>query len=110
MVCWPRLLDNLWYEEMVGGGRISQMGGILAWHPAAPGSILGIFKNFSLDVAEIYRRHDLEQWTEALSCQSSPSTAGKWQASTKKYEEIKRVVIWLVCKSMRIDRTILSYF
>ena len=39
---------------MVGGGRISQMGGILAWHLAAPGSILGIFKNFSLDVAEIY--------------------------------------------------------
>ena len=29
-------------------------GNILASHPAALGSILGIVKNFSLDVAEIY--------------------------------------------------------
>ena len=29
-------------------------GGILASHPAVPGLILGIAKNFSLDVAEIY--------------------------------------------------------
>ena len=29
-------------------------GSILASHPSAPSSILGVPKNFSLDVAEIY--------------------------------------------------------
>ena len=41
------------------------MDGTLALHLAAPGLILGIPKNFSLDVAEIYWWHCLEQWTEA---------------------------------------------
>ena len=42
------------YEEcqIMGGGL--HRGSILATHPAAPGLILGILKNFSLDVAEIY--------------------------------------------------------
>ena len=53
-------------------------------HPT--GLILGIPKNLSLDVAEIYWRHCLEQWTEAWKCQSNPSRTGKWHASnTKKY-------------------------
>ena len=38
---------------------------ILAKFPAFRCSILRVLKNFSLDVAEIYRRHWLEQWTEA---------------------------------------------
>ena len=32
---------------------------------AALGSILSLHNNISLDVAETYRRHCLEQWTEA---------------------------------------------
>ena len=35
------------------GSRKAQMDS-LASHPMAPGSILGVPKNFSLDVAEIY--------------------------------------------------------
>ena len=48
---------------------------ILASHPAAPGSIP---KNFSLDVAEIYRLHCLEQslynvnWTHLVLASSEP--------------------------------------
>ena len=38
---------------------------VLASHPAALGSILGIPKIFSIDAAEIYRWHCLEQLTEA---------------------------------------------
>ena len=37
-----------------GGGGYSTMDSVLATHPAAPGLILSIPKNFSLDVAEIY--------------------------------------------------------
>ena len=44
---------------------VTLKGKIVASHKAAPGSILGIPKNFSLDVAEIYCRRCLEQWTEA---------------------------------------------
>ena len=33
---------------------LSTMDSVLALHPAAPGLILGVPKNFSLDVAEIY--------------------------------------------------------
>ena len=40
-------------------------GSILAPHPAALGSILGIPEKFSTYVAEIYLQHCLEQWTEA---------------------------------------------
>ena len=40
------------------------IGSILA-HSAAPGLILGIPKDFSLDVAEIYRRECLEQLSKA---------------------------------------------
>ena len=48
-----------------GGGRAhSTMDSILALHQVAPGEILSISKNFSLDVAEIYWQHFLEQWTE----------------------------------------------
>ena len=32
------------------------MDSVLTWHPAAPGSILGIPKVYTLDVAEIYRQ------------------------------------------------------
>ena len=38
------------------------MDSALAAHPAALCSILGIPKNFSLDVAETYWQHCLEQW------------------------------------------------
>ena len=38
---------------------------VLPWHKATPGSILGVLDNFSLDVAEMYWQHCLEQWTEA---------------------------------------------
>ena len=41
------------------------LGSLLASHPAAPGLIPGTPKNVSLDTAEIYRQHCLEQWTEA---------------------------------------------
>ena len=46
-------------------GPHSTIGSALALHPVAPGSILGIPKNFSLDVEEIYWQHCIEQWTEA---------------------------------------------
>ena len=46
---------------MGGGGPHSTMDSVLALHPAAPGSILGVPKDFpmeiSFDVAEIYRQH-----------------------------------------------------
>ena len=35
--------------------------------PAAPGSILGIPKNFKLDIAEIYSGHCLEQWLDNVN-------------------------------------------
>ena len=38
---------------------------VLASHPAALGSILGIPKIFSIDVVEMYRWHCLEQCIEA---------------------------------------------
>ena len=44
---------------MGGGPR-----GVLALHPAALVSILGVPKNFSLIVGKIYRWICLEQWTE----------------------------------------------
>ena len=37
-----------------GGGDREHRGSICASHPAAPGLILGVPKNLSLDVAEIY--------------------------------------------------------
>ena len=37
-----------------GGGAAKHRCSILASHPAAADSILGVSKNFSLDVAEIY--------------------------------------------------------
>ena len=48
-----------------GVGAQSTMDRFLALHPAAPGSILDIPKNFSLGVAVIYSHHCSEQWTEA---------------------------------------------
>ena len=60
------------------------MDSILISHPAAPGLILSIPKNFSLDVAEIYWHHCLEQWTQDLKYQSNPSSTGQCQASTTK--------------------------
>ena len=42
------------YCGVVGGGPHSTMDSNFASHPAALGSILGVPKNFSLDVAEIY--------------------------------------------------------
>ena len=44
--------------------HMGRLHSILAPHPAAPSSILGIPNNFSLDVAEIYSQHCLEQQTE----------------------------------------------
>ena len=40
--------------------------------PAAPGLILGVPKNFSLDVAEINWRQCLEQWTKGLIMSFEP--------------------------------------
>ena len=37
-----------------GAGAHSTTDSVLAPHPVAPGSILGVPKKFSLDVAEIY--------------------------------------------------------
>ena len=45
------IIGAIWDTDSVLGGCIAQ---ILASHPAATGLILGIPKNFSLDVAEIY--------------------------------------------------------
>ena len=41
-------------ETSLVGWATSHRGSILASHPAAPGSILGVPKNFSLNFAEIY--------------------------------------------------------
>ena len=41
-------------QIFLGWGAANHRGSGLASNPAAPGSILGIPKNFSLDVAEIY--------------------------------------------------------
>ena len=41
-------------EDMVISGAAQQKGSILASDPVAPGSILGIPKNFSLAIAKIY--------------------------------------------------------
>ena len=43
------------------GRPLSTKDSILALLPAAPGMILGVPKNFSLDIAEIYWQHCLEQ-------------------------------------------------
>ena len=42
--------------------------------PVAPGLIIGVTKNFSIGVAEIYQRHCLEQWTEAWCCHLNQSS------------------------------------
>ena len=42
------------YQKALYLGAALHRGSILASHPAAPGSILGVPKNFSIDVAEIY--------------------------------------------------------
>ena len=42
------------YKALSDLGAALLSGSILASHPAAMGSILGISKNFSLDLAEIY--------------------------------------------------------
>ena len=41
------------------------MDSTLTLHPEALVSFLGILKNFSLDVVQIYWWHCLDQWTEA---------------------------------------------
>ena len=43
-----------WNKFYFVGRAALHRGSILASHPAALGSLLGISKNFSLDVAEIY--------------------------------------------------------
>ena len=48
---------------MEAGGCIPLIA--LGSHQAAPSSILGIPKNFYLDVAKIYCLNCLEHWTEA---------------------------------------------
>ena len=40
-------------QRMIGQGAALHIGSILASHPAAPGSILSVPKNFSVDVAEL---------------------------------------------------------
>ena len=65
----------------VAGAAAKHRGRILTPHPVVMGSILGISKNFSLDVAEIYLRYCLELWTEVSWCQSHPSRTGLWQDS-----------------------------
>ena len=52
-----------WVES--NGGPLGTMDCFLALHPAAPGSTLGVGKNFSLDAVKIYRPNCLEQWAEA---------------------------------------------
>ena len=49
-------VSGIKYRLSLGGGglRHSTMDSLLASHPAAPGSILSVPKNFALDVAEIY--------------------------------------------------------
>ena len=46
-------------------GAAKHRGCIPVSHPAAPGLILGMPKNISLDIAEIYCQHYLEQWKDA---------------------------------------------
>ena len=48
------LLPQLETYLLVGGGGAQHRAGILAFHPAAQGSILGYYQNIALDVAEIY--------------------------------------------------------
>ena len=40
--------------NMGGGGAAQLRGSVLDYHSAAPGLILGVPNNFSLDVTEIY--------------------------------------------------------
>ena len=49
----------------IKGIMIEGLHGTRIVHPAALGLILGIPKNFSLDVAEIYWQHCSELWTES---------------------------------------------
>ena len=74
------------------------MDSILISHPAAPGLILSIPKNFSLDVAEIYWHHCLEQWTQDWKYQSNPSSTGQCQASTTKNCNEERATVVRDCE------------
>ena len=58
-----RLLESA--DKYLKRGAAQHRAGILISHPAATGSNLGIPKKCSLDVAEIYGQHCLEQRTEA---------------------------------------------
>ena len=62
-MCWEQDEQKIEEEnfKFVEGGACQ----ILALHPAVQGSILGVTKTVSLDVAEIYWWHCLELWTEA---------------------------------------------
>ena len=55
--CCPTVKDPWpWLKVFLVGGWVAakDRGSILASQPEAPGSILGVSKNFSLDVADIY--------------------------------------------------------
>ena len=52
-------------EKEWGGGAHCTENSVLALQPAAPNFILGVPKNFDLDVVEIYWRHCSEQLREA---------------------------------------------
>ena len=65
-----KIANQLFKKEKLSPADLSQwitfsLCTILALHPEAQGSILGIPGNFSLDFADIYWHHCLEQWTEA---------------------------------------------
>ena len=65
-----------------GGGCIAQ--GHTCFSPSCPKFDSRHSQKFSLDVAEIYLSHCLEQGIEAWGCQSNPSSISYWQASTTK--------------------------
>ena len=73
-MCWEQ--DEQKIEEnfkFVEGGACQ----ILALHPAVLGSILGVTKNVSLDVAEIYWWHCLELWTDNVNQTHLVMASGK---------------------------------
>ena len=59
-IFWIVIWCSKHFESAAKGDRKAQMDIVLTSHPLVPSLILGLPKNFSLDVAEIYRRHCFE--------------------------------------------------
>ena len=83
----------------------------LAYHPAGPGSILGIFKNFSWCRKDLLTAALLRRWTmKKLNSQSNPSNTGEKQHCKKEEKPLRdkgktkgylRLTLWVWTWSYR---------